>query len=76
MNVPYSDLADDVERWRFHDLLKVSRCGVSKTFDRIAMKYYWPKMRSDGADCIRHCETCAHTKPKPVGLMGVRSQIC
>lgn len=46
--------------------------GVYKTFNKLAEKYYWPKMRYDVASVIRRCKVCHSIKPeqrRPTGLM-------
>lgn len=46
--------------------------GIFKTFNRIATKYYWPKLKADVTNYIRRCNICLETKPdqkQPAGLM-------
>lgn len=48
-----------------HDQPTSEHTGVLKTYDRIAQRYFWPKMRCDIAKCIRRCSVCAAVKPEP-----------
>lgn len=55
-----------------HDPPTCGHLGVFKTTARVASTYYWPKLRADVANYIRHCLVCIRTKPEqkpPIGLM-------
>lgn len=55
-----------------HDPPTAGHMGILKTYERVASKYYWPKLRCDVAKYVRNCETCAAHKPDlrgPKGLM-------
>ncbi|KAJ8964168.1 hypothetical protein NQ317_016442 [Molorchus minor] len=84
----YTDLSDGSDCWKqvvpkelrskviseTHDPPLAGHMGIYKTFNRVAEKYYWPKMRYDVANYVRHCSTCAAYKPDlggPKGLMTV-----
>lgn len=46
--------------------------GVYKTFHKLSLSYYWPKMNADVVAFIRHCKVCHAIKPeqkRPAGLM-------
>lgn len=56
----------------YHDLPTAGHMGIFKTFNRLAERFYWPKMRCDVARYVRTCETCQAVKvepKKPAGLM-------
>lgn len=80
----YPDLAQDADLWRevvprlrrkeiigsIHQ--SVCHAGVYKTFHKLNLNYYWPKMQSDVARYVRRCQVCQATKPvqkRPAGLM-------
>lgn len=61
-----------------HDLPTSGHLGVFKTYHRLAVLYYWPKMRADVAAYVRKCHTCLSQKPEqksPPGLMLSRSYV-
>lgn len=47
-----------------HDPPHCGHLGVFKTAARISERFYWPKLRADVANYIRHCVTCLQTKPE------------
>ncbi|CAB0033049.1 unnamed protein product [Trichogramma brassicae] len=84
------NLADDDERkWKLvvqreqrpvvlrecHDEPTAAHLGREKTYDRLAERYFWPKMYTDVADYVRKCKTCQQIKVEQrtkKGLMGHR----
>lgn len=84
-----SEIVDDLDRWKLvlpqelreealreaHDEPQSGHLGVDKTFQRLAVAYFWPNMFRDVAKYVRQCDTCQRTKVEqapPVGLMGRR----
>lgn len=58
-----------------HDHPTSGHQGVFKTYKRIQMNYYWPKMKKDVATYVNRCKVCQKVKydqQGPVGLMGER----
>lgn len=58
-----------------HDQPTAGHLGTFKTYKRLQLKYYWPKMRKDTASYISRCKICQRTKYNqnvPAGLMGER----
>jgi transposase InsO family protein len=43
-----------------HD--KAAHLGISKTTDRIRLRYYWPKMASEIKEYVNNCEICKASK--------------
>jgi len=85
-----SQVIEDRDRWKLvvpresrgevmrenHDPPHAGHLGVEKTYQRIAVRYYWPRMFKDVANYVRRCDTCQRTKVEqdvPVGLMGRRA---
>lgn len=57
---------------KHHDEPTSGHLGIYKTHQRIAQKYYWPKLKSDVTRYVNHCTTCIANKPeqkRPAGLM-------
>lgn len=57
---------------RGHDVSLVGHFGVTRTLDLISRTYYWPKMKDDIQDYIRHCQMCQVNKSRthaPYGLL-------
>lgn len=85
----YTELRDDAANWKKvvakeyrHQIISShhddSKCGIYKAFERIAHRYYWPKMRSDVATYVRKCTTCLAHKPeqqKSAGTMGSKPEV-
>jgi hypothetical protein len=46
-----------------HDLPWAGHYGVRRTLHLVARKYYWPGMRGDIIEHVKHCAVCAQTKP-------------
>lgn len=84
-----SELVEDLDRWKLvlpqelrgealreaHDEPQSGHLGVEKTFQRLAVVYFWPNMFRDVAKYVRRCDTCQRTKVEqapPVGPMGRR----
>ena len=44
--------------------------GVTKTLNRIAKVFCWPKMRSEAAAFVRRCQDCQRAKPAPDTRVG------
>ena len=58
-----------------HDTPQAGHLGVEKTYHRIAIRYFWPRLFHDVMEYVRNCEVCQKTKVEqrlPVGLMGRR----
>lgn len=56
-----------------HDPPLAGHSGVFKTFSRVAVKYYWPKMRADITKYVRNCEICTSYKRKQQPTIGMLS---
>lgn len=86
LSVKYPDLADDGDKWRevvpkfrraellrkHHDEPTAGHLGIFKTFERIARRYFWPKMKADVTRYVNRCHVCVAHKPeqkKPAGFM-------
>lgn len=44
--------------------------GILKTYKRLALRYYWPRMHADVCDFISKCETCLAYKLPTHGTLG------
>lgn len=47
--------------------------GIFKTFKRVSLRYFWPKMYQDVVNFVKSCEICSaykHSQEPPKGLMG------
>lgn len=81
---PYVSLHDSRELWKeavpkesrkkiiakFHEPPTSGHMGVTKTYARIAERFFWPKMKYDVAHFIRNCTVCATHKPDQRGPLG------
>ena len=84
-----SDIVEDLDRWKLvlphesriealresHDAPQAGHLGVEKTYQRLAVSYFWPNMFRDVTKYIRACDICQRTKVEqasPAGLMGRR----
>lgn len=59
-----------------HNAPQAGHFGVKKTYRRIALRFFWPRMFRDVANYVRRYDTCQKTKVEqnlPVGLMGHRT---
>lgn len=54
-----------------HEPALAGHAGVYKTYHRICEKYYWPKLRSDVAQFVKNCHTCAAYKADQKGPRGL-----
>jgi transposase InsO family protein len=84
-----SEIVEDLDRWKMvlprelrpealreaHDAPQAGHLGVEKTYQRLAVSYFWPNMFRDVAKYIQTCDKCQRTKVEqgsPAGLMGRR----
>jgi len=84
-----SDIVEDFDRWKLvlprelregalgeaHDEPQVGHLGVEKTFQRLAVKCFWPNMFHDVGKYVKRCDTCQRTKVEqapPIGLTSHR----
>lgn len=61
-----------------HEVPTAGHCGVWKTFHRVMLHYYWPKMKTDITHYVRTCSTCIQQKPEqkaPAGLLSGRPEV-
>lgn len=61
-----------------HDEPMAAHLGYAKTLSRVALTYYWPKMRRDIYRYIRACKICGSQKAANVprfGLMGAEKKV-
>ncbi|XP_032690005.1 uncharacterized protein K02A2.6-like [Odontomachus brunneus] len=59
----------------FHDHPQAGHLGIDKTYHRLAVAYYWPKMFCEVVEYVKRCDVCQQTKVSqqaPAGLMGRR----
>lgn len=88
----YPELTPESSRWKIvvpkndrkkilqenHNATTSGHPGIYKTYERLKIKYYWPKMRADVTRYVSHCQVCIAHKPtnrSPPGLMGSRPNI-
>jgi hypothetical protein len=55
-----------------HSSLFAAHPGSTRTYDLIALKYWWPKMRQTNEDFVTRCDSCqrrkgAHESRAPLG---------
>jgi len=58
-----------------HDTPQAGHLGIEKTYQRIAVRYFWPNLFRDVTKYIKTCDICQRTKVEqasPAGLMGRR----
>lgn len=58
-----------------HDVPQAGHLGTDKTFRRVVYSYYWPRLYTEIARYVQHCEVCQRTKSvqrPPLGMMGRR----
>jgi len=84
-----SEIVEDLDRWKLvlpreyrrealresHDAPQAGHLGVEKTYQRIAVNYFWPNLFRDVTNYIRTCDACQRAKVEqasPAGLMGRR----
>lgn len=61
-----------------HDAATAGHAGIYKTYERLKLRYYWPKMKADIARYIRKCSVCLKHKPllnSPPGFMGKHPEV-
>lgn len=61
-----------------HDLPTSGHPGITKTYNKLKQKYYWPKMKADVVAYVNGCIICAEHKvvqKSPPGLMGTRPRV-
>lgn len=61
-----------------HDNPISGHLGVYKTYHRINLLYYWPRMKNDVARYVRRCKVCQSNKPAqhaPFGLMSSHPKV-
>ena len=46
----------------YHSNVTSGHSGISKTCSRIKEKYYWPTLKRDVENFIRHCDSCQRYK--------------
>jgi len=46
----------------FHDTQRSGHGGIDRTFRSVARYYWWPAMRLDVVDYVRHCDSCQRVK--------------
>ncbi|XP_045776096.1 uncharacterized protein LOC123874648 [Maniola jurtina] len=59
-----------------HDEPDAGHLGTSKTFNKVAQRYYWPGIFRDVAKYVNKCEVCQKHKPsqeKKPGLMHIKN---
>lgn len=83
-------MAEDLEEWKlvvlresrlgiireFHAGPQAGHLGVEKTYRRVTLRYFWPRMFKDVAEYARRCDIYQRTKVEqaaPAGLMGRRT---
>lgn len=69
MVVPRSKRHEIIQR--HHDDPLAAHLGTFKTFRRIALEYYWPKMRRDIHKYVLRCKVCSQQKVSQTGRIGL-----
>ncbi|CAB0039242.1 unnamed protein product [Trichogramma brassicae] len=84
------DVVDDQDTWKLivpkdkkqqvlsecHEEPTAGHLGRHKTYQRLAMRYYWPSAHRDVTKYVRECQICQQCKVQqlaPAGLMGRRA---
>ncbi|CAB0040754.1 unnamed protein product [Trichogramma brassicae] len=84
------DVVDDQDAWKLivpkekrqqvlsecHEEPTAGHLGRHKTYQRLAMRYYWPSAHRDVTKYVRECQICQQCKVQqlaPAGLMGRRA---
>ncbi|CAB0028437.1 unnamed protein product [Trichogramma brassicae] len=84
------DVVDDQDAWKLivprekrqqvlfecHEEPTSGHLGRHKTYERLAMRYYWPSAHRDVTKYVRECQICQQCKVQqlaPAGLMGRRA---
>lgn len=80
-----SDIIEDHNRWKFvlpkelreealreaHGEPQTGHLGIEKTFQRLAIRYYWPNMFRATAEYVKRCDVCQRTKVEQAGQAGL-----
>jgi hypothetical protein len=56
----------------YHDVPLSGHVGMSKVYEKLQRKWYWPRMKSDVEEYVNSCPGCQQNKPsnrKPMGLL-------
>lgn len=59
----------------YHDSTLGGHQGISRTYNRIKLKYNWPGMKQDVEDYIKKCDSCQRNKSHSKELRRVPMQI-
>jgi len=59
---------------QIHDDPTLGHLGHSKTYDTIASKYYWPRMKQDIKSFVRSCEECQSPSERPAPIQVCQNQ--
>jgi hypothetical protein len=57
----------------FHDAVVSGHLGAHKTFYKVAVNFWWPKMRTDIFRYVRKCDLCQRAKPAQNTQVGLHS---
>lgn len=74
--VPKSQRQDIIKSC--HDFPISAHLGFIKTYDRVGINYYWPKMRRDIVHYVRNCKVCGAQKSPnyaKFGFMGAEKKV-
>jgi len=84
-----SEIVEDLDRWKLvlpkewrredlrelHDTPQAGHLGIERTYQRVAVSYFWLNLFRDVTDYIWTCDACQRTKVEqanPADLMGRR----
>ena len=68
--VPKGELRKEI-LYNMHDEVTAGHLGLKKTWDRIKLKYFWPKMFADVQNYVLSCESCNKIKVCHSGAQGL-----
>jgi len=57
----------------FHDSALPGHLGAHKTFHKVAVNFWWPKMRTEIFQCVRICDLCQRAKPFQNARVGMHA---
>jgi hypothetical protein len=57
----------------FHDSVLAGHLGARKTFQKIAVNVWWPRMRLEIFDYVRRCDLCQRAKPAQDARVGLHA---
>jgi len=57
----------------FHDSVLAGHLGARKTFQKIAVNFWWPRMRPEIFDYVRRCDLCQRAKPAQNARVGLHA---